>query len=531
MNISEHSLITLEQVTVRVRNRMILSGTNWDIKTGQNWAVTGPNGSGKSSLVKAVAGRMPVVQGRILRHNGPSSIQSIGYVSFDLHRQLISSEDSMDHSRCFSGDLYSETTVKQLLLPTTSHIHIRQADVDNAVETMQIFPLLNRTIRALSTGEMRKVLIARELIKKPELLILDEPLDGLDVDSRKQLAVIIGELTANGMQLILVTHRPEEIIPAVTHMICVENCRVIAQGKKEHILKRHPVDSRSDCFNPIFLPYPASPSIPKPAGDDRRPPLLIRMIDVNVDYGDVRVLHAINWTVRSGENWTILGPNGAGKSTLLSLISGDHPQAYTNDIYLFGRKRGSGESIWDIKKHIGMISTEFQIRYRKRLRGIDVVMSGFFDSVGLYHKFSTEQEHTGRYWISLLEIEYLATRWFDQLSFGEQRMVLLARAMVKSPLLLILDEPCQGLDTIHRHHMSELINVIGQQSPTHILYVTHHPEEIPACTHCVLELKKTPQGSYTSEIRRLPTPTQAQTQTTPFYAPDSYRHDVGSPFG
>jgi molybdate transport system ATP-binding protein len=210
------------------------------------------------------------------------------------------------------------------------------------------------------------------------------------------------------------------------------------------------------------------------------------MRQIHVCYGNLTVINGLSWTVRQGEKWMVKGPNGSGKSTLLSLIAGDNPQAYSNEIYLFGQKRGSGESIWDIKKRIGLVSSEFQLRYQRDLSVLDVVLSGFFDSVGLYRKPSDEHRSTARSWLSILGFEKKADNLFTHLSFGEQKLVLIARAMVKSPELLILDEPCQGLDPVNRRNVLQLIETIGQIPETTMIYVTHHSEEILSCFDRVL---------------------------------------------
>jgi molybdate transport system ATP-binding protein len=227
------------------------------------------------------------------------------------------------------------------------------------------------------------------------------------------------------------------------------------------------------------------------------------MQNVTVKYGVTTALDNVSWTMQPGENWAILGPNGSGKSTLLSLITADNPQAYANRIFLFGRRRGSGESIWEIKQRIGMVSSEFQIRYRKPIAALEVVLSGFFDSVGLYRHASAQQRQSAEKWLAVLGIANLSQKAFNQLSHGEQRMVLLARSMVKMHLILILDEPYQGLDRTNRQRILAAVDVIGSRSETHIIYVTHYPDELPACITHILQFIQTSDGRYRVSRQRV----------------------------
>jgi molybdate transport system ATP-binding protein len=217
-----------------------------------------------------------------------------------------------------------------------------------------------------------------------------------------------------------------------------------------------------------------------------------------VAYGGKSVLNKLNWTVGPGEHWKISGPNGSGKSTLLSLVSGDNPQAYANDITLFGIKRGSGESVWDIKKHIGLVSTTLQQDYRVGVTAKIVVISGFFDSIGVYGDYTKKQQEIALKWLEMLHMEKHANASFKNLSYGEQRLVLLARAMVKQPELLILDEPCQGLDDINREMVLKLVDHLGKTGTTQILYVTHHPEDHIPCITNSMELVPAAGGGSTA---------------------------------
>jgi molybdate transport system ATP-binding protein len=207
---------------------------------------------------------------------------------------------------------------------------------------------------------------------------------------------------------------------------------------------------------------------------------------VRVSYDGTPVLRGIDWTVREGERWALLGPNGAGKTTLLSLILGDNPQAYANQIALFGRQRGSGESIWEIKRRIGWVAPELHLYYPIAATGFDVVCSGFFDSVGLYRRCSPQQRDEARAWMARLSIAGCAEAAFRQLSEGEQRMVLVARALVKRPQLLVLDEPCQGLDTRNRDRVLEAVDSVGNIG---MIYVTHEADEMPKTITHVIRLE------------------------------------------
>ena len=485
------SMIRLQDITIRVRDRFLFAGTCWEINAGEHWAVIGPNGAGKTSLVGALAGEVPVVGGSIIRANELRAAGKIGYLSFERHRELIAHEEARDESRFFSGRFSNEVTTLNLLTDTGGSGAPTASEISRLVGRLDLQGLLHRRVRNLSTGEIRMVLIARELLKAPRLLILDEPFEGLDKNAERRLVGIIGELMLAGVQVILVTHHLEKMGPGVTHVLAVKNGRVLFQGPRQlavdfEMIRRLYATSAESVH---LAPPKGAPSTPRRLPDAHE--VWVEMKNVSVRYGDRPVLEKLNWKVRAGENWMITGPNGAGKTTLLSLVTADHPQAYANEVYLFGRRRGSGESIWDIKNRIGMISSEFQIRHRKPIPTFDVVLSGFFDSVGLYRYATCEQRRRTERWMQILRIADKSERLFHTLSQGEQRLVLLARAMVKSPALLVLDEPCQGLDPAARKRLLGLIDWIGRQPETQLLYVTHRTEEVLSCITHELRFEKT----------------------------------------
>jgi molybdate transport system ATP-binding protein len=361
------------------------------------------------------------------------------------------------------------------------------------LERIQIGRLLDRHIRELSSGEMRRFQIALALSTNPRVLILDEPYEGLDQEYQAEIARSINELMDSDRAVVLVTHRRSEIPLNATHVIGVKAGRVVFQGRREDLLDAKRMDSlyalpMAQAAHLSDLPAAVEDSMrtAKPPSD-----VLIHLRDVTVRHRAVPVFEKLSWTVKHGQHWAVCGPNGSGKSTLLSLVVGDHPQAYANTVTVFGKPRGGGSSVREIKAGIGLISSELQVRYRKVITALDVVISGFFDSTGLYRKASPQQAAVSEAWLKSFGLQTLADKKFNHLSHGEQRMVLLVRAMVKPPRLLVLDEPCQGLDIGNRRLILQTIDRIAGTGQTTIIFVSHHIDEIPACiTHYLILVRE-----------------------------------------
>lgn len=496
---SDGPLLELDDVTMRVRERKLLAHTSWTIRRGEQWAVLGPNGSGKSTLARTVAGELPSAGGRIRLRSG----ERIALVSFERQQELYLRELELDHARHFSGRTDDVLTARQLLEGAadgdrSGAEHGKR--VHNALSgALDLSHLLDRPFRSLSAGEMRKALVARAFASGPTLLVLDEPFDGLDARSRATLVAYLEGIMGEGRHVVIVTHRAEEILPGVTHVLALRDGAVVGKGPREEMLEPARLE---ELYGAPFRPVERrarrraltasgngapSPDSAAPALDSAE--TLVELEGVDVRYGELTVIRNFTWRLRRGERWGLFGPNGSGKTTLLNLIVGDNLQAYANDVRLFGRRRGNGESVWEIKRRIGLVTPNLQLGYRHSIRGLEVVLSGFFDSIGLYRQPSEAEIAAARRWIEALDLSDLADRHFTRLSYGQRRLLLIARALVKEPELLVLDEPCQGLDPRNRHRVLDAIDAACDSSPLlSMLYVTHHDDEHPAALTHLLRL-------------------------------------------
>jgi molybdate transport system ATP-binding protein len=354
--------------------------------------------------------------------------------------------------------------------------------LDRLAGLLRIGPLLDREVVKLSNGETKRVLITKALLQSPRLLLLDNPFTGLDAAARQLLRDCLADLVGSGIHLILATV-PGEITPGITHVLR------LAGGRAEPLPREAFAGMATDRVPAApteGAPLPPSFLQPTEAPAFR---VAVRMNGVNVQYGGVKILEDVHWTVAAGEKWALLGPNGSGKSTLLSLINGDNPQAYANDIVLFDRKKGSGESVWEIKRKIGYVSPELHAYYPKSATPFEAIASGFGDTLHVQGKLSARQADTVAAYLHALQLEPLRDAPLWRLSAGEVRLALVARALVKAPPLLILDEPCQGLDEGYQRRIRTLLEGACTHPGQTLIYVTHYPAEIPDCVTRVLRLE------------------------------------------
>jgi len=369
------------------------------------------------------------------------------------------------------------------------------ADPELAAELVEKFGLshlLDRAFRKLSTGETRKVMLIRALSSKPDLLILDEPFDGLDADTLAMLQQHLASII-DTTPMVMVLNRFDEMPSFITHVAYLEKDGHDS-GKLAFKVDRKDESAFAELYQLLHLKTTdlqvpeTDPASKLPALDPQQP--LVTLTDATIKYGDTVIVDKLNWTIEPGKHWQLSGPNGSGKTGVLSLITGDHPQCYVNDIFVFGFQRGKGESIWQIKQFIGYVSTSLQWEYRVSVSCKNVIISGFYDSIGMYTKSTDNQKKIADEWLALLGMSDRADQPFNKLSYGDQRLLLIARAMVKHPPLLILDEPCLGLDDMNRQLVLALIEKICAGKETTVLYVNHHAEDQIAGIEHYLALKK-----------------------------------------
>lgn len=334
--------------------------------------------------------------------------------------------------------------------------------------------LLDKYVITLSSGELRKFQLIKTLLASPTTLILDNPFIGLDAQTRRQLDELLPRVSAQRhLTIYLVVSRRENVPPYVDKTIWMT-------AEDEFMAPLQELDGER---RQAILTLPGHT-------DDYDSDTVVDMRKVTIRYGERTILRDLDWTIRRGECWALSGQNGSGKSTLLSLVCADNPQAYACDISLFGRQRGSGESIWEIKRHIGYLSPEMHRSYQHNIPSLQVVASGLKDTVGLYTRANAAEQRQCLWWMHIFGVDDMAQRPFLSLSSGEQRLVLLARAFVKDPQLLILDEPLHGLDSQNRQLVKDIIETYSRRKDKTLVMVTHYEEELPPCFTLEKELIK-----------------------------------------
>jgi len=472
---------------------------NLEIKRGEQIAIVGDNAAGKSRLVEVLTGHYPLLLNEVHYDFSPSTSRLVSdnlkYISFRdsygeqdgtyYYQQRWNQHDIADDAPTVA-DLLNIKSEKRRVKSEESEFH-SAPDTYFYSSLLSLNSSLSKRVISLSSGELRKFQMAKVLASNPRVLILDNPFIGLDAQTRIDFRNLLESLTREtGLLVILVLSKRDDIPDFITHVLPVEGLRLLpkmtlAEYRSLYATVPRPVLSeeiRKWIANLPARDLSASDFYPAGGGE------ILRFRNVSIRYGERTILKPLDWTVHEGERWALSGPNGSGKSTLLSLVCADNPQAYACNIELFGHRRGTGESIWQIKKHIGYVSPEMHRAYLKDIPAIDVVASGLSDSVGLYVRPRPEQKQICLDWMRVFGVDGLADRTFLQLSSGEQRLCLLARAFVKDPELLILDEPLHGLDDRNRSLVRQIIEQFCLRPHKTLVMVTHYQEELPPCiTH------------------------------------------------
>lgn len=470
-------VIKAKDLFVKRGSKPVLQALSFSVQGGIALAVTGPSGSGKTTLLETLAGYH--------FHSGSLQFASglkIAYVAQQHQFRNLSHTQTFYYQQRFNSfDADDSVTVAQEL-----HALFGPANEqpDRYVDVRRMFgidELANRRLLHLSNGENKRVQLAKSLLQTPDLLLLDNPFIGLDTVARTKLETCLAQLLHQGISIVLTCTAMR--VPAFVQQVLVLDETgagvLYAASAFKGVVQKQPEKN----LDPDLLPAIFKTSQRTNWGE------MIRMVDVHVQYGGKQILQQVTWRVGPDECWSLSGPNGAGKSTLLSLITADNPQAYANEIYLFGKRRGTGESIWDIKRNIGYVSPELHLYFDRSATVFDTIASGFFDTIGLFRILSKSQAQQVGDWIAFLGMTNGANWQLAQLPLGTQRLVLLARALVKNPPLLVLDEPLQGLDEDQAIFFRSVVDAISGHGDHSLIFVSHYPEDLPRCIDHYLRLE------------------------------------------
>jgi len=491
------TLIEVKQARCRIGRRRLLTVEQLSIRQGENWCVFGPNGAGKTLLAELLAGQRNE-SGSYARY-APDFDPTAHclWVSFEAQQHLWQRDNRLDISDYREDAQDVGTRVEDLISNVRSQCQQEQATLTDLIKSLDLEAIAHKGIRFLSSGQMRRALLARALYgglaEENRLVILDDPLESIDRGSRQQIQDCIASARERGMTSLELCRRARDLPIGCSHLAVMKNLGLLAAGPFDRI-------SKGETFQNLIESRPQIPArlpISTPGSQSPEPETkLIELHAVRASFGPQQVLKDVDWTMLSSEHVLIEGPNGCGKSTLLSLIDGENHKGYGQDVSLFGKRKGSGESVWEIKAQFGVVSNELHNKYIKGWRVLDVVVSGFFDSVGLYDDSGSAEQHTALAWLDAIGLQDARREYYHELSFGQQRLVLLARAMVKEPRILILDEPCVGLDDYYRQLVLGILDRIADLSPTRLIYVTHDPGEYPSSMTTSLQFVDDGGGGY-----------------------------------
>lgn len=487
-------ILSIHNATIKHLDKVIFEDLSFEWNQGQHWAIIGRSGAEQTAFLETILGKTLVAKGEVVRPFAEEyqiEMSSLGMVN--SFRDLIATVSQQYTFRNKSNiqNFYYQQRFNSIESEDTATVleYLRNIQNDksgrwtiqNVLQLMRLDTLQHKSLIKLSNGETRRLAIGAALMKNPSIILMDQPLTGLDVKTRESFDNILKQIIDSGIHLLMTTNS-HEIPESVSHVAVLGEKKIIKTCTRVDFDVRDAVIQRiagieQDSLAKLLLkndPIQCSP--------------VIDLKNVTVKYGEKVVLDRVNWTVLPEEKWVLKGENGKGKSTLISLIIGENPQAYANDIWLFGRKRGTGESIWEIKRNIGFVAPELSRFFPVNQTCLKVVLSGLFDTMGLFKKVTEEQEDLAKKWLRLFGLENLAHKLLKQVSLEEQRFVLLARALIKKPALLVLDEASQGMDEYQRAFFKQIIEQVCQITPLTLIFVSHYQEDIPEVVKKVFQL-------------------------------------------
>ena len=497
------ALINLRAAAFWRAGHKVFAGTNWCIRAGEHWAVVGVNGSGKSTLLRALWGGWPVCAGTLdyafertiafQRHfYFAAPEEAVVHVGFAEQREFIQHHLNFMQERWYSGAEHEVPTVAEFLSwenirgiipfqvdaqPPDASRYIRWRR--HAIGLLQVALLLTRRLHLLSNGEWRRVLLARALMQKPLVLLLDDPFADLDADAQTRMRKYLTRLFGERMPVIMAVTQVAQITPGITHVLVVRDSCVVYAGRWPQC---------RPCVAALLQPKTAR-WVQLPRRDARRnvtAPAVFQCRGLNITLGGKRIIRDLNWKINKGEQWALLGPNGAGKSTLAGVIAGDVPQAYAADITYAGQPRGA---VWQLKHTIGFFAPELLVQFPNDMTAEAAVCSGHFDTLGLYRRCPARVRAQARRWLARLQLANVIRRPLYELSEATQRLVLIARALIKNPQLLILDEPFQNLDEDHRARLRLVLEDLAAHRRMALILITHRSADLPSTITHLLRLE------------------------------------------
>lgn len=466
-------IVDIKDLSARYDAKTVLHNISLSIQPGEHYVIRGESGSGKTTLGKVIGGFVKY-SGELNIHYDPRSHlkPQAHFVESWYRFTNLEGDRNFYYQQRYNHQQKRETVTiaRELELYGKEH----QLDVTNLTHLLTTFSyekVLDEQLFEISSGEHKKLQLIKALWLSPQVLIIDQPYTGLDVKARANLNQVLNSYVEKGGTLILISN-DAELPGCMNRSIFMKDGTLINSTTPLHFHEK------------VLKPLPSFLlQSPQYTSDS-----IIYMKNIHVRYDEKEVLSGIDWQVNAGERWLLQGHNGSGKSTLLSLVTGDHPQAYANNIQLFGVQRGGGESIWDIKRRIGMISPELHWYFDANATVLESLASGFFDSNGLYRQLRYAQKQQLDELLQFLALQDVKNELLSTLPLGKQRLALLGRTIIKNPQLLVLDEPCQGLDQQQTRYFNSLVDAISKNGVT-IIYVGHFETQLPHCLTHKLVLK------------------------------------------